>query len=184
MRSPSSAAIGASSTGGLGARCPGRRRGSELTQRTSRKQPEHLAEGEHDADEQHADDQGVEARIGQEGGPDLAIEDEGQKARRTRKTHHPHEDKSAAGASLCGVVRSRPMRLRSSSNRCALGRSRATRIGRFAAGVERQNRAARQRFSVQRFACLRSARARDACASLPADDRAGGQHGPRRRRRR
>ena len=33
-----------------------------------REQAEHLPEGEHDADQQHRDDDAVEARIGEEGG--------------------------------------------------------------------------------------------------------------------
>ena len=66
MRSPRSAAIGASSTGGRSTARPGSARRKPLTQRDLGKQPDHLPERQQDADHQNADDQRVEPRIGDE----------------------------------------------------------------------------------------------------------------------
>ena len=55
------------------------------------KQPQHLAEREHDADQQHAHDQAVEARIGEERRPDLLVEDDDQQGAEHEKHHHPDQ---------------------------------------------------------------------------------------------
>ena len=56
------------------------------------KQPQHLAEGEQDADQQHADDQGVEPGIGEECIFDLAIEDHHHQHADGEEDHHPHQE--------------------------------------------------------------------------------------------
>ena len=86
MRSPRIAAIGASSTGGRSTARPGSASRKPLTQVTSRKQPDHLVERQHDADQQHADDQRVEPRIGEEAVQDLRVQHDGEQAHRIRNT--------------------------------------------------------------------------------------------------
>ena len=57
-----------------------------------RKQPNHLAEGEQDADQEHADDQCIEPGIGEEGDPDLAVEDYHQERADDQEHQHPHQE--------------------------------------------------------------------------------------------
>ena len=89
MRSPRSVAIGASSTGARSTSMPGSATRNVLTQRISGKQPEDLAEGEDDADQQHRDDDAVEARVGHEGVVDLAVEDERDEGGDDQEDDHP-----------------------------------------------------------------------------------------------
>ena len=96
-RSPRIAAIGASSTGGRSTARPGSARRKPLTQATSGKQPQHLAERQHDADQQHADDQRVEAGIGEERGPDLAIEDDDEQGAEHEEDQHPDQKDPGRG---------------------------------------------------------------------------------------
>ena len=58
-------------------------------------QPDHLPERQHDADQQHADDQRVEAGIGEEGGPDLPVEDDDDQ--RAQDQEHQHPDQKDPG---------------------------------------------------------------------------------------
>ncbi len=95
MRSPRIAAIGASSTGGRSTAMPGSARRKLLTQATSRKQPDHLPERQDDADQQHADDQRVEAGIGHEGRPGSA--GAGRRRPGAEDQEHQHPDQKDAG---------------------------------------------------------------------------------------
>ena len=83
-----SAAIGARSTGWIGETKPSSVRLRVLTQRTSGNRRQTWRIARIDADQHDAEDQGVEPRIGQEGGPDLPIEDEGDKPRQNQEDRH------------------------------------------------------------------------------------------------
>ena len=85
-RSPRIAAIGASSTGARSARDAGIGQAESVDPGDFRKQPQHLPERQHDADQQHADDQRIEAGIGEERLPDLAVQDETSSPPRIRNT--------------------------------------------------------------------------------------------------
>ena len=54
--------------------------------------PEHLAQRQHDADHQDADDQGVEARIGHEGDLDLLEQHEGDEPAEHDEDQHPQQE--------------------------------------------------------------------------------------------
>ena len=71
-------------------------------------EPQHLAEGIDDADDQHADDEAVQAGIGQEAVPQLlrlAVEDDGEQDREDEEqAHPPQEDLRAGELGLVGDV--------------------------------------------------------------------------------
>ena len=56
-----------------------------------REQPDHLPERQRDADEEHADDQRIEARIGEERGPDLPVEHDHDERAQDQEHHHPDQ---------------------------------------------------------------------------------------------
>ena len=56
------------------------------------KQPDHLAEGEQDADDQHRDDQRVQARIGHERDHDLLVQHDQHEAAQDQEHHHPDQE--------------------------------------------------------------------------------------------
>ncbi len=63
-------------------------------------EPQHLAEGIDDADHEHADDQCVQARIGQEAVPQLlrlAVEDDGQQDGEDEEEAHAPQKNLRAG---------------------------------------------------------------------------------------
>ena len=60
-------------------------------------QPDHLAERQHDADEQHADDQRVEARIGHERHLDLLVQHEGDQPAEHDEHQHPQQEDAGRG---------------------------------------------------------------------------------------
>ncbi|MDF9793671.1 hypothetical protein M2440_004372 [Methylorubrum extorquens] len=61
------------------------------------KQPRYLPEGKQHRDQQHAEDQPVQARIGKEGWGDLLVEDEGEEARERQEHQHPHQRHAGLG---------------------------------------------------------------------------------------
>ncbi len=62
-----------------------------------REEPDHLAERQDDADQEHADDEGVEPGIGAEGFPDLAIEDDDHEPAEHEEDQHPKEVDAGRG---------------------------------------------------------------------------------------
>jgi hypothetical protein len=54
-------------------------------------QPDDLAEGERDADGEHADDQGVEPGIGQKRSPDLLVEHHHHERAQNQEHRHPDQ---------------------------------------------------------------------------------------------
>ncbi len=56
-----------------------------------RKQPDDLPEGQQDADEQNAEDQGIKAGIGEERRPDLLVEHDDDERAQDQEHHHPDE---------------------------------------------------------------------------------------------
>jgi hypothetical protein len=80
--------MGASSTGGRSTARPGS---------ASRKQPNHLPEGEQDADEQRRDDQAVKARIGHERKDDLLVENHQDERAQDQEHQHPDEKNPGRG---------------------------------------------------------------------------------------
>ena len=66
-------------------------------------QPPDLHEGEQDADRQHAEDQAVEARIGDEGGGDLAGENDADEGDDGEEDHHRQHEHLRAGQPV-GIV--------------------------------------------------------------------------------
>ena len=60
-------------------------------------EPDHLAEGQDDADEQHAADQGIEAGIGEEGQDDLLVEHHADQGAQHQKDQHPHQENAGRG---------------------------------------------------------------------------------------
>ena len=60
-------------------------------------QPDDLAEREQGADQENADDECVEARIGEEGGPDLAMQHRRHEAAQDQKHQHPHQEDAGRG---------------------------------------------------------------------------------------
>ena len=60
-----------------------------------RREPHHLPEREHDADDQHAEDQPVEAGIGEEGDPDLPVEHDRDQGAQDQE--HQHADEKDPG---------------------------------------------------------------------------------------
>ena len=89
MRSPRSVAIGASSTGGALDLDAGLGDAERVDPADLGEQAEHLPEGEDDADQQHRDDDAVQARIGEEGLVDLAVENERDEAGDDQEYDHP-----------------------------------------------------------------------------------------------
>ena len=80
--------MGASRIGGLGGSTPFVGLPERVDPADLGKQPHHLPDRQHDADERHADDQAVEARIGHEGVDDLPVEDEGHKPCQNQEDRH------------------------------------------------------------------------------------------------
>ena len=70
-------------------------------------QPDDLPEGQHDADGEHADDQRVEARIGEERGPDLPVEHDHDERAQDQEHHHPDRkirgEESLNGSMSCAM---------------------------------------------------------------------------------
>ncbi len=97
VRSRRIAAIGASKTGGRSTVMPGSASRNPFTQATSRNRRIDLPERQQDADHEHADDQAVEAGIGEERRDDLLVEDDGEQAAENEKDQHPHEENSRRG---------------------------------------------------------------------------------------
>ena len=60
-------------------------------------QPDHLPEREQDADQQHADDQRVEAGIGEEGRPDLLVEHDHDERAQDQEHQHPDQKNPGRG---------------------------------------------------------------------------------------
>ncbi len=54
-------------------------------------QADDLPERQHDADQQHAEDQRVEARIREESGPDLAVKHDGDQRHQDHEHQHPDQ---------------------------------------------------------------------------------------------
>ena len=79
------------------------------------KQPDHLPERQDDADQQHADDQRVERRVGLERDQDLRVDDDDDQAAQDQKDQHPHQKDAGRGnLERIDVSRhSRPFRRRS-----------------------------------------------------------------------
>jgi hypothetical protein len=59
-----------------------------------------LAQGDEDADQERADDQAVQARIGHEGGDEPALQDEGEEAEQRQEDEGPDEVAQRAGEAL------------------------------------------------------------------------------------
>jgi hypothetical protein len=55
-------------------------------------EPDHLAEGQHDADEQHRPDQGIQSGIGEEGLDDLLVEHHAHQGAEHQENQHPHQE--------------------------------------------------------------------------------------------
>ena len=84
--------MGASSTGERPRARLGISQAKPIDPRDLGKQPQHLAEREDDTDQQHDDDQRVEAGISQESLPDRAVEDERQQSQQDQKNQHPDQE--------------------------------------------------------------------------------------------
>ena len=100
---PSSAFIGASSTGSVASE-PARK---ELTQRTSRNSRTTWMKASRMPTAKHADDQAVEAGIGDEGVRNLAVEDGGDEADDGQENEHRQEKDLRARQFVRIVVRDR-----------------------------------------------------------------------------
>ena len=75
-----------------------------------RKQPDHARERKDDADQEDADDQPVEPRVGHERVEDLMLQDKGDQPAQNQKHQHP-EQKDAGRRQLgwVDVIRHRPL---------------------------------------------------------------------------
>ncbi|MHC2770869.1 hypothetical protein ACVIM7_000336 [Bradyrhizobium liaoningense] len=60
-------------------------------------EPDDLAEGQHDADEQHCPDQGIEPGIGEESLDDLLVEHHAYQRAQHQEDQHPHQEDAGRG---------------------------------------------------------------------------------------
>ncbi len=96
--------MGASSTGAGGAFAVAVAEGIDPAD--FRQQAQHLPESQQDADQKHAEDKPVEARIGGEERMDLPYQDRAQKGHDDKEDHHGQDDDARARQSIGVVVAS------------------------------------------------------------------------------
>ena len=78
--------------GGLGDREAGVGEAEAVDPGDLGEEADHLPEREQDADEQHRDDQGIQARIGHEGGDDLLVQHEQHEPAQDQEHQHPDQE--------------------------------------------------------------------------------------------